>query len=80
MVTPDARTNQIYIATGDMTQQDGTGFAPFGKVVEGMEVVEKLYAGYGEKSGGGMRGGRQTEALSKRGTHIWTANSRCSTG
>ena len=59
MVTPDARTTQIFIATGDMTQQDGTGFAPFGRVVEGMEVVEKLYAGYGEQSGGGMRAGRQ---------------------
>jgi homoserine O-acetyltransferase len=59
MVTPDARTTQIYIATGDMTAQDGTGFAPFGKVVEGMDVLERLYAGYGERSGGGMRAGRQ---------------------
>ena len=24
------------------------GFVPFGKVVEGMEVVDKLYSGYGE--------------------------------
>jgi peptidyl-prolyl cis-trans isomerase A (cyclophilin A) len=27
---------------------DGQGFAPFGRVVEGMEVVDRLYAGYGE--------------------------------
>jgi cyclophilin family peptidyl-prolyl cis-trans isomerase len=59
MVTPDARTTQIFIATGDMTAQDGTGFAPFGRVMEGMDVLERLYSGYGEHSGGGMRAGRQ---------------------
>jgi peptidyl-prolyl cis-trans isomerase A (cyclophilin A) len=44
-----------------MTQQDGTGFAPFAKVVEGMDVVEKLYSGFGEQSRGGMRAGRQAK-------------------
>ncbi len=24
------------------------GFSPFGRVIEGMEVVEQLYSGYGE--------------------------------
>jgi peptidyl-prolyl cis-trans isomerase A (cyclophilin A) len=32
---------------------DRNGFPPFGKVVEGMEVVEKLYPGYGEMSPNG---------------------------
>jgi peptidyl-prolyl cis-trans isomerase A (cyclophilin A) len=27
---------------------DSQGFAPFGEVVEGMEVVDKLYSEYGE--------------------------------
>ena len=27
---------------------DPQGFAPFAKVVEGMDVVDKLYSGYGE--------------------------------
>jgi peptidyl-prolyl cis-trans isomerase A (cyclophilin A) len=27
---------------------DQMGFAPFGKVVEGMDVVDKFYSGYGE--------------------------------
>jgi len=27
---------------------DAQGFAPFGQVVEGMEVVDKLYAAYGD--------------------------------
>ncbi|MNC92648.1 hypothetical protein D3C83_91100 [compost metagenome] len=30
-----------------------------GKVVEGMNVVDSLYSGYGENSGSGMRQGRQ---------------------
>jgi hypothetical protein len=29
------------------------GFAPFGKVVEGMEVVQQFYSGYGEGAPGG---------------------------
>jgi len=34
------------------------GFAPFGRVVEGMDVVQKLYAGYGlaELASGGLVG------------------------
>lgn len=47
---PNTRTTQIFINMADNTSLDGTGFPPFGKVVEGMEVVEKLYPGYGEMS------------------------------
>lgn len=32
---------------------------PVGRVVEGMQVVDKLFGGYGENAGGGMRGGKQ---------------------
>jgi homoserine O-acetyltransferase len=59
MTGPDARTTQIYIVTGDRSRQDKDGFAPFGNVVQGMDVVDKLYSGYGESAGGGMRGGKQ---------------------
>jgi cyclophilin family peptidyl-prolyl cis-trans isomerase len=59
MTGPDARTTQIYINTGDQIKQDADGFAPFGKVVEGMDVVDNLYSGYAERSGGGMRAGKQ---------------------
>lgn len=70
MVTPDARTTQIFVATGDMTRQDGQGFAPFGRVVEGMEVLERLYAGYGERSGGGMRAGHQQKLFEEGNAYL----------
>ncbi|MBI2899010.1 MAG: peptidylprolyl isomerase [Planctomycetes bacterium] len=44
----DTRTTQIFINFGDNSRLDGMGFAAFGEVVEGMEVVEALYSGYGE--------------------------------
>jgi homoserine O-acetyltransferase len=61
MTGPDARTTQVYIVTGDRSRQDKDGFAPFGKVTEGMDVVDQLYSGYGEGAGGGMRGGKQAK-------------------
>jgi peptidyl-prolyl cis-trans isomerase A (cyclophilin A) len=38
----------VFINYADNTGLDSQGFAPFGKVTSGMNVVEKLYAGYGE--------------------------------
>ena len=45
---PNTRTTQLFINTVDNIRLDNMGFSPLGKVVEGMEVVDKLYAGYGE--------------------------------
>jgi cyclophilin family peptidyl-prolyl cis-trans isomerase len=59
MTGPDTRTTQLFIDLTDAPAYDAEGFAPIGRVVEGMEVVDRLYAGYGEESGGGMRGGKQ---------------------
>lgn len=70
MTGPDARTTQIYINTGDQSRQDADGFAPFGRVVEGMEVVDRLYAEYGETSGGGMRAGRQGKLFEEGNTYL----------
>lgn len=44
----DSRTTQVFINHADNKALDGMGFAPFGKIVEGADVVKKLYSGYGE--------------------------------
>ncbi len=59
MTGPGTRSTQVYINLGDNSRLDADGFAPFGRVTAGMNVVENLYALYGEEAGGGMRGGRQ---------------------
>lgn len=41
---PQSRFTQIFINYNDNSRLDADGFAPFGQVVTGMEVVDKLYA------------------------------------
>lgn len=51
---PNTRTTQLFINTRDNRRLDAMGFAPIGRVIEGLSVVEQLYSGYGE---GAPRGG-----------------------
>ena len=59
MTGPHTRTTQIYINTADNARLDAEGFAPIGRVVDGMEIVDAFYWAYDEDAGGGMRGGKQ---------------------
>jgi peptidyl-prolyl cis-trans isomerase A (cyclophilin A) len=45
---PNSRTTQVFIGYRNNSRLDSAGFAPFGKVVQGMDVVDSLYKGYGE--------------------------------
>jgi peptidyl-prolyl cis-trans isomerase A (cyclophilin A) len=56
---PNTRTTQVFISFGNNSGLDGQGFSPFGKVISGMDVVDKLYSGYGEgaPAGGGPNQG-----------------------
>jgi len=54
MAGPDTRTTQLFINFRDNTGLDGQGFSPFGRVVEGLSVVDSLYSGYGEGAPSGM--------------------------
>src|SRR5512143_580257 len=56
---PNGRTTQVYISLRDNSAQDAQGFAPFGEVVEGMDVAGALNSEYGESAGGGIRAGKQ---------------------
>jgi cyclophilin family peptidyl-prolyl cis-trans isomerase len=56
----NGRTTQIFINLRDNSAtHDAEPFAPFGRVAEGMDVVDKLNAEYGESAGGGIRAGKQ---------------------
>lgn len=44
----NTRTTQLFVNLTDNARLDDMGFAPVGRVVEGMEVVDSLYSGYGE--------------------------------
>jgi len=51
---PNTRTTQVFINYGNNARLDQQGFSPFGKVISGMEVVDKFYAGYGEGAPSGQ--------------------------
>lgn len=47
--SPNSRTTHMFINFVDNARLDGLGFAPIGKVVSGMENVDQIYSGDGER-------------------------------
>jgi peptidyl-prolyl cis-trans isomerase A (cyclophilin A) len=66
---PNTRTTQLFINFGDNKGLDSQGFAPFGHVISGMEVVDKLYSGYGEGAPSG-RGPNQGQVQSEGNAYL----------
>jgi peptidyl-prolyl cis-trans isomerase A (cyclophilin A) len=62
---PGTRTTQLFINLADNARLDGQGFSPFGEVTSGMDVVERLYTGYGEGAPGGN--GPRQELIESQG-------------
>jgi peptidyl-prolyl cis-trans isomerase A (cyclophilin A) len=56
----NGRATQVFVNLVDnRAVNDKEPFVPFGRIVEGMEVVDRLYDGYGESALGGIRAGKQ---------------------
>ncbi len=66
---PDSRTTQIFINLVDNPRLDEMGFAPFGRVIQGMEVVDSLYAGYGDGPPSGF-GPDQTQIKARGNAYL----------
>jgi homoserine O-acetyltransferase/O-succinyltransferase len=66
----DTRATQVFVSLADNTRLDAQGFRPFGRVVGGMDVVDGLYGGYGESSGGGMRAAHQDSLVARGNAYL----------
>ncbi|MFN8570512.1 MAG: peptidylprolyl isomerase [Gemmatimonadaceae bacterium] len=69
-ITADTRSTQIFINLADNARLDAEGFAPFGEIVQGVDVIDRLYAGYDESAGGGMRAGKQGQIEREGNIHL----------
>ena len=45
---PNTRATEMFINLADNPSLDSDSFVPFAKIVDGVGVIDKLYAGYGE--------------------------------
>ncbi len=53
MAGPNTRTTQLFINYSDNPQLDAMGFAPLGRITDGMTIVDRLYGEYGEAAPAG---------------------------
>jgi homoserine O-acetyltransferase len=66
----DTRNTQVYINLANNTRSDAEAFTILGKVVQGLDVVDSLYSGYGERAGSGVRQGFQGPLATGGNTYI----------
>ena len=49
MAGPNTRTSQLFINYADNARLDDMGFSPFGTVIQGIDVVDKINSEYGQQ-------------------------------
>ena len=73
---PNTRTTQVFINFQDNTHLDGMGFAAFGQIAEGLEVIDAINPQYGQTPTQGkimQEGNQYLEAYYPELTYIKTA-------
>jgi len=71
---PNSRSTQLFINYRDNSRLDALGFSALGEVVEGMDVVDRLYSGYGEGGGAGSTAtGPDQGLIQRRGNDYLTS-------
>ena len=60
---PNTRATEVFINLADNKDLDEGKFVPFGRITEGLDVIDRLYSGYGElgPKGKGPDAGRAEE-------------------
>ena len=71
--TPNGRTTQVFFNLVDNSAtHDKEPFVVFGRVVEGLDVMDALYDGYGESALGGIRAGKQEPLFTQGNAYLRT--------
>lgn len=73
----NSRTTQLFINLGDNAGLDNQGFAPFGRVADGMQAVDAINAEYGQRPSQqdiGMRGNAYLEEKFPNLDYVKTAS------
>jgi cyclophilin family peptidyl-prolyl cis-trans isomerase len=67
----NGRATQVFINLVDnRAVNDKEPFVPFGRIVEGMDVVDALHDGYGESALGGIRAGKQDPLFDRGNAYL----------
>jgi peptidyl-prolyl cis-trans isomerase A (cyclophilin A) len=69
--TPNGRTTQVFFNLADNSPtHDKEPFVVFGRVVDGLDVMDALYDGYGESALGGIRAGKQDPLFTQGNAYL----------
>jgi peptidyl-prolyl cis-trans isomerase A (cyclophilin A) len=68
---PNGRTTQVFVNLRDnASTHDTEPFVPFARVIDGMAVADAWNAEYGERAGGGIRGGKQDPVFAEGNAYL----------